>query len=74
MRCRQLDMTIMTQEVERDASDLMTQFGVGAYEEARKRARQQRLGQSDRPPEHWDAVCKAIARRTGRIIESARLT
>ncbi len=61
----------MTEQVERDAGDLIAQFGDGAYEEARKRARQERLGQSNRPPGHRDAVCRALARRTGRIIDPA---
>jgi hypothetical protein len=66
------DNESMTEQIERDASDLISQFGAGAYEEARKRARQQQLGQSNRSPGHWEAVCRAVARRTGRIIEPVR--
>lgn len=48
----------------------MTAFGGGTYEQARTRARAQRLGQvieANRPRGHWDRVRRAIARRTGRV-------
>ena len=52
-----------------DAESLITALGNGAYEVARTRAREQRLGQiieANRPDGHWDRARKEIARRTRR--------
>jgi hypothetical protein len=49
---------------QRDAASLIEQFGIGAYEEARTRARNAR---KRHPVDlHWDDVRREIARRTGR--------
>ncbi|HYM99546.1 MAG TPA: hypothetical protein VET25_07370 [Aestuariivirgaceae bacterium] len=56
-------------QARRDAASLMIGFGNAAYEEARQRAREARLGQAvdaNRPPGHWDRVRAEIGRHTGR--------
>lgn len=53
-----------------DAEALIASLGDGAYEEARKRAREQRIGQvieANRPDGHWDRVRREIVRRIGRV-------
>ena len=55
--------------VTQDADALMAQYGASAYDEARTRARQERLGQiieGNRPAGHWDRVRREIAFRTER--------
>ena len=52
-----------------DAEALLKAFGAAAYEEARTRAREARLGQvmdANRPAGHWDEVRRELARRTDR--------
>lgn len=52
-----------------DAQALITRFGASAYDEARTRARETRLGNvidGNRREGHWDRVRAEIARRTGR--------
>jgi hypothetical protein len=54
-----------------DASALIERYGHGAYEEARRRARDARQGlvvDGNLPNDHWDDVRREIARRTGRVI------
>lgn len=54
-----------------DALALIAAYGARAYDEARTRARQERLGKvidSNRTRGHWDRVRRAIARRTGREV------
>ena len=56
-------------EVAEDAQVLMERFGLAAYDEARTRAREARLGRiidGNRQAGHWDRVRAEIARRTGR--------
>jgi hypothetical protein len=56
--------------VAEDASRLIARFGLAAYDEARSRARDARLGNvidGNRPEGHWDRVRAEIARRTGRV-------
>jgi hypothetical protein len=56
-------------EVSKDAQLLMERFGRAAYDEARTRAREARLGgviDANRPAGHWDRVRAEIARRTRR--------
>ena len=51
-----------------DADALMAGFGRAAYDEARSRAREERLGKvigGNRPRGHWDKVRREIAKRTG---------
>lgn len=55
--------------VEADAAAMIESFGDGAYEQARSRAREERLGaviDVNRPRGHWDRVRREIARLTGR--------
>jgi hypothetical protein len=62
----------LSEQVEKDASNLIAQFGEGALDEARRLALEERLGQmltGNRPPGHWEAVRHAIARRVNRAIE-----
>lgn len=57
--------------VAEDAGALIDAFGASAYEQARTRAREARLGKmidANRPRGHWDKVRSEIARRTGRIV------
>lgn len=45
--------------LEADAKALLAAYGDGAYEEARMRAREARLGKvldGNRPPGHWNGV------------------
>lgn len=54
-----------------DAAALMQSHGDGAYEEARTRAREERLRQvidGNRLAGHWDKVRLEIAKRTGKQI------
>jgi hypothetical protein len=54
-----------------DADSLIALHDEGAYDAARKRAREERLGKvvdANRPPGHWDKVRREIAKRTGREI------
>jgi hypothetical protein len=54
-----------------DADALIASFGDSGYEEARTRAREERLGKEltgNRPPGHWQKVRLEIARRTGKQI------
>lgn len=54
-----------------DADALAARYGGGAYEEARTRAREERLKKfidGNRPRGHWDKVRREIARRTGKEI------
>ena len=56
-------------EVSEDAQVLMETFGTAAYDEARTRAREARMGDvidANRQAGHWDRVRAEIARRTGR--------
>ena len=58
-----------TSLVAEDAAALIAACGEGAYQEARSRAREERLGtviDANRPPGHWDRVRREIARMTGR--------
>ena len=55
--------------VDRDAQGLIERFGASAYDEARTRAREARLGRvidANRAEGHWDRVRAEIARRTQR--------
>jgi hypothetical protein len=55
--------------VESDVVALIQSFGDAAYDEARTRARDARLGRvvdGNRPNGHWDKVRREIGRRTGR--------
>lgn len=55
--------------VREDATALVQRFGGHAYEEARRRIREQRSGKvtdANRPIGHWDQVRKLIARETNR--------
>ena len=57
--------------VAQDADALIDAFGPGAYDEARTRARDARLGRildGNRPVGHWDKVRMEIARQTGRQV------
>jgi hypothetical protein len=57
--------------VAQDADDLLTSFGEQAYEVARTRAREARLGDvidGNRTAGHWDRVRREVARRTGRAV------
>lgn len=57
--------------LESDVNSLLQAFGNGAYDEARTRAREARLGKvvdGNRPDGHWDKVRREIARRTGREV------
>lgn len=57
--------------IQRDADALIDAFGPGAYDEARTRARDARLGRildGNRPAGHWDKVRMEIARQTGRQV------
>lgn len=61
----------MSEQVDKDASILIAQFGEGALEEARKLAREERLGRmqsGNRQFGHWEAVCRAVARRMNRVV------
>jgi hypothetical protein len=54
-----------------DVNSLLRSFGDSAYDEARTRAREARLGKvfdGNRPNGHWDKVRREIARRTGRQV------
>jgi hypothetical protein len=56
-------------QVAEDARALILRFGDSAYDEARTRAREARLGRTvdaNRPVGHWDKVRREIGRRTGR--------
>jgi hypothetical protein len=49
-----------------DADSLILGFGDGAYEQARTRAREERLGhvvEGNRPRGHWDRVRREILKR-----------
>lgn len=55
--------------VKSDVAALIQSFGESAYDEARPRAREERLGKAidgNRPRGHWDRVRQEIAKRTGR--------
>jgi hypothetical protein len=57
--------------LESDVNSLLQAFGDSAYDEARTRAREARLGKvmdGNRPNGHWDKVRREIARRTGRQV------
>jgi hypothetical protein len=57
--------------IEQDADALIASYGSGAYDEARTRAREARLGRvldGNRPVDHWDKVRREIARLTGRQV------
>jgi hypothetical protein len=57
--------------VDSDVNALLQSYGDGAYDEARTRAREARLGRvmdGNRPAGHWDKVRREIARRTGRQV------
>jgi hypothetical protein len=54
-----------------DADALISAFADRAYDEARTRARDERLAKvidANRPRGHWDKVRKEIAKRTGKQI------
>jgi hypothetical protein len=54
-----------------DADALIASYGDGGYEEARSRARQERLGREltgNRPAGHWQKVRLEIARRAKKEI------
>ena len=54
-----------------DARALITGFGAGAYDEARRRGRETEQGKlldQERPRSHWQLVQLEIARQTGREI------
>ena len=56
-------------QVVEDATALILRFGDSAYDEARTRAREARLGSTvdaNRPAGHWDKVRREIGKRTGR--------
>lgn len=57
--------------VESDVVALIQSFGAAAYDEARTRAHEARLGKvvdDNRPDGHWDKVRREIGRRTGRQV------
>lgn len=59
--------------IAQDAAALIKGYGAGAYEEARTRARDQRLANvidGNRPKGHWDKVRLEIARLTKKEIGS----
>ncbi len=65
-------LRVMIEKVERDATELIATYGDGAYEEARSRSLAGRLGPiltDNRSSDHWDAVRRAIARRTNRVVD-----
>lgn len=58
-----------TSLVAEDAAALIAAYGESAYDQARTRAREERLGKTidgNRPRDHWDSVRREIARLTGR--------
>lgn len=58
-----------TSLIAEDAAALMAAYGDGAYDQARTRAREERLDKTidgSRPRGHWDAVRREIARIAGR--------
>lgn len=57
--------------IQQDAVALIAAYGASAYDEARTRAREARLGRvldGNRPLGHWDRVRREIARQTGRQV------
>jgi hypothetical protein len=55
--------------VRADADALIAGYGSSAYEQARTRAREERLRgvvDGNRPPGHWDRVRREIARLTAK--------
>jgi hypothetical protein len=57
--------------IQQDAAALITAYAQSAYDEARTRAREARLGRvidGNRPAGHWDRVRMEIARQTGRQV------
>jgi hypothetical protein len=65
----------LNEQVDKDASILIAQFGEGSLQEARKLAREERLGRmqtGNRPLGHWEAVCRAVARRLNRVVDERR--
>lgn len=62
---------LLIERAQLDAEKLIKNYGRGAYEEARTRSRNFRLGRQDPhddvPPGHWDRVRKIIGTLTGRV-------
>ena len=56
------------ERVRRDAHDLLTFMGGGAYAEARTRAREHRAKRDGKGDRHWGRVAVEIARSTGYVI------
>jgi len=56
------------EHVSRDARDLLTFLGDGAYGEARTRAREHRAKGDSKGDRHWGKVAVEIARSTGYVI------